>query len=1239
MADNTTSAAELEKLVVSLVGEDQGYNEIMQQAETQLADVVDKLEESTEQLMREQNRLLEEAARITQAVATPTERYADQWKTLKGHLEAGRISQETFNRALNEARKSLPRVIAHQEEHNRNLQMAQAIIEGVATETEQYSQRLQKLDVLFEKGYINEQQYNRAAEQLYNTLPRVRQAQEQVNRELQRAAQITQGVLSPTERYAQEVKELDTLLKRGRITQETYNRALAAAKQQLPEVRAAQEALERTTEEYNRTLQEAERLTESLRTPSEQYAAQVKRLNELHAKGFISLQTYNRGLKALNAQFHKSTTSLSSVGQGLQNVGQLASRTGMAMTAGITVPVTAMAYNAVGAFGRMEQGLLDLQAAANPTEQELALIRKAVMQLSKELGMDPAVITGAFSELLKAGVSLETVLDEAAAAAVQFARVGQLTGEVASTILADSLTVFGESANRTVNILSSAADASSISIGQIAEAFAQASAVAGSANQSLEDVAAAIAVLGNYGVKGSDAGTSLKTMLLRLMAPADKAAQVIEQYGLNVRDSNGQMRPFVELIGELQSKLGVLDQETRDNALFDLFGQDAIRAAQIFIKTGTDGFDGIKESMDGALTVAQKYQKQMEGLHGSWTGFLAAIERFSRVVGGTLATGLSDVIKWLTGIVDSMTAWVEQNPGLTKLVAGVLAIAAALGPIVLIAGGVITAIGGIVAGIAGFLSLGGPTIAIVAAIVAGLVGFVVQVTAVAAAIAGLTYYIVGSEGLAKAWDYATTTISNFFKMAVGFISNFSTNMKVLLDWLPRNWDRVVSDILGIWLALATNMIRNLNVVLRTFTRLWYAFGGWLVGRFQSIFTVDFIKAVLDGVVKANAIMGRFAMQAWEQIKAAFTGKKLGSGEFISQLFNDFLDSNQESNFLDTAGRILKEEAKNLVSPLANFKSSIEEVPDFVFDTAKKAGEAQAAGIEAGIKAATPATVKSVENLVAATTKKFNEEADENEKATKRIMEKLREEADTYGMTKRQIEVYRLAKAGATAEQIKEAQALADKLDAQDKEKKIMEEAAKVMERYRQQAEKIKSPQEKFNKLQEQLKDMLGKNLITVEAFTHEMKEAKKDLEKETRIKFKAEGLEAIEHGTQEMIAQLEEARMLRNISPTFDVPDVPKTTTVPVVGRVIKKIDDASLIPSDDPEVELYNRMLAATPKPTEPKFTPETTVASNEEGPTTDDHKKRVEELLERIANNTQKESVTRQPQQVLLAPAHLRG
>lgn len=772
------------------------------------------------------------------------------------------------------------------------------------------------------------------------------------NEAMAEAARITASVAAPTEVYKQKIKELDALLKKKLITQQTYNRAFEEYEKMLPKVAAAQDKM-------NRELQEANAVTAQVATAEERYKSKLVSLENLLKKNYITQQTFNRAVHQAKVELDKANPTIDRTAERMQKLGNVSGRVqsnlrsmqaafrdiGTKMTLGITAPVLGGAAFSLHEFAGFEQGLDDIQASAKPTAAQLELLHSSAMQLSKELKMDPTPILATFEELLKAGMPLEKVLGGAGRSAAQFAKVGKLETATAAVIMADAQKVFGEEAGRTADILSSAADASSTSIRGIAEAFSQTSAVAAVADQSLTDTAAAIAMLANEGIKGSDAGTSLKTMFIALAAPTKHAQDVIDMYGLSIRQANGEIKPMRDLIEELSSKLGGLNDEAQDSALKNLFGTDAFRAGSIFLKNGVAGFEDMVKAMGEANTVSEKYAIIMDNLNGKWAGFWATIKRAAITLGGPLADGAGKVLDYLSGMVEKTVAWMEQNPAILQTVAAIAAVAAALGPILVTVSSLIGVFAGVTGAITLFVTVGWEIIAMAAAITAGLVIFTAEVAVVGAAIGGLIYLLVGPESLANAWNVVSTFVFNFAKKTIGFMYNWRANMKAIIDWLPDHWHEVIADIGNMYMTMVVNMNKNLAVGLRTGFRLFNAFQGWVSGILKSIFTRDFVNFAIQGVLKVTEIFVRFADQAWAHLKGIFTGKRVSMGDFIEQMNKDFEAGADNINFLETASKILKEEAGNLHNPLEGFVSSISEGPDLMFDFGKKTMEALNDGMQ------------------------------------------------------------------------------------------------------------------------------------------------------------------------------------------------------------------------------------------------------------------------------------------------------
>ena len=386
----------------------------------------------------------------------------------------------------------------------------------------------------------------------------------------------------------------------------------------------------------------------------------------------------------IGADPRKFFSALNKVNKSLGNMGRsLVSGGGRLAAAGVgmAAPIAA----AVQQGAAFESTLLNIRASTGATSGEIDKIKASAMQMSQALGVGPTEAAQGMLELLKAGMSLDAVLGGAGKTALEFAKVGEMDVAQASVVMSDAMNVFKVSSEVAANALSSAADASSTSIAQMSEAFSMSSAVAGLANQSIEDLSATLAVLANNGVKGSDAGTSVKTMLMRLMAPADDAVGALDQLGLSVgsfRGADGQMMPMVEIIRTLNQSMQGLDQTAKDDLFRRIFGADAIRAASILATAGVEGFQSMRDAMRSALPVGEKYKILMSGLAGSAGSAIAAMQRLAIAVADAVAPALAVVGPAITGFINGLTKLATDNAdavaGFAKFAVAAVAVGSAM---------------------------------------------------------------------------------------------------------------------------------------------------------------------------------------------------------------------------------------------------------------------------------------------------------------------------------------------------------------------------------------------------------------------------------------------------------------------------------------------------------------------------------------------------------------------------------
>jgi TP901 family phage tail tape measure protein len=595
----------------------------------------------------------------------------------------------------------------------------------------------------------------------------------------------------------------------------------------------------------------------------------------------------------IGADPRKFFSALTKVNKSLGNMGRsLASGGGRLAAAGIgmAAPIAA----AVQQGAAFESTLLNIRASTGATASQIDQIKASSMAMSQALGVGPTAAAQGMLELLKAGMTLDSVLGGAGRTALEFAKVGEMDVAQAAVVMSDAMNVFKVSSDVAANALSSAADASSTSIAQMSEAFSMSSAVAGLAGQSIEDLSAALAILANAGVKGSDAGTSVKTMLMRLMAPADDAVGALDQLGLSVasfRGADGQMKPMVEIIGTLTQAMGGLDQTAKDDIFRRIFGADAIRAASILASEGVDGFTKMREAMASALPVGEKYKLVMSGLAGSFGSVLAAMQRMAIAITDAVAPALAGALPFITGFIDGLTKLATDNKEAIVLFAQVAAAAIGIGAAMATVGYSLQALSGsiglVLKGFGLFSALASPVLLVAAGIgaaVFALYKFKDQIGAALGPVAPLVQEAAGaigegfgaavSDGIVVLGDLAKTATTTFDGVYDAIAAgDLAGAMDVLWAGLQAGWLRGVEALMSYvdpWVAAFQDVFTDIGAgiymawdkIYTDSSAVLNTMGAFIMGFFDNV-----ARAVL---ATFDALVGNIQI-AWTRVQGFITG--------------------------------------------------------------------------------------------------------------------------------------------------------------------------------------------------------------------------------------------------------------------------------------------------------------------------------------------------------------------------------
>ncbi len=393
----------------------------------------------------------------------------------------------------------------------------------------------------------------------------------------------------------------------------------------------------------------------------------------------------------------------------LRAAGAQMKQLGAGLTLGVSAPLGALAVGALNSAADFESAMNMMQAVSGATGNQMESLSAQALEMGRVTSFSAGQAAQAQLELAKSGMTAEQVMG-ALPGVLDLAAAGGLDLANAAEIASNTLNAFGlpaAEAATVANTLAAAANASSIEVTDLADGMKMAGSVFASNGQSVETLATAMAVLGNNAIKGSDAGTSLKTMMMRLAAPTKEGAGAMAELGISVYDAQGKMVPFEQVIGSLQKATAGLSDEQRNSALNTIFGADAIRSASILIGEGTSGWDEMAASVEKGGAASALAKARMKGLGG-------ALQYFKGTLDSVMIQSASPFLDTTNGMVRGAADLIAQVTTLPAPVqqfgAVLLAVAAAAGPLLIILGTMTSALAGLMSpiglAIAGIMLLG-----------------------------------------------------------------------------------------------------------------------------------------------------------------------------------------------------------------------------------------------------------------------------------------------------------------------------------------------------------------------------------------------------------------------------------------------------------------------------------------------------------------------------------------------------
>ncbi|WP_141500971.1 phage tail tape measure protein [Paenibacillus luteus] len=322
-----------------------------------------------------------------------------------------------------------------------------------------------------------------------------------------------------------------------------------------------------------------------------------------------------------------------------------------AMTAGVTA--VAVASNSIKKSMSFEAQISSYKALTGSTAEQTKQMESLALEMGAKTKYSALEAAQAMEELVKAGMSPATVKAGGLEAALNLATAGGLDLVEAAETMSTSMNAFkkdGLTAAQTSDILAGAANAGATSVHDIGYALASVGGVADMVGMNFEDLNAAIGLLSNDALKsGSDAGTSLKSMLMYINPTTKDSIKLFKKLGLGVGKTskffkNGKLRDLAEVAQVLHDALKHMNEQNRTATMIDMFSTDGVKAASTLFKIGAEGVKDFREEMS-KTTAFQVAEEKLNNAAGAVEMFKGELDTLQIAIGKPILPIIGDFAK------------------------------------------------------------------------------------------------------------------------------------------------------------------------------------------------------------------------------------------------------------------------------------------------------------------------------------------------------------------------------------------------------------------------------------------------------------------------------------------------------------------------------------------------------------------------------------------------------------------
>ena len=664
---------------------------------------------------------------------------------------------------------------------------------------------------------------------------------------------------------------------------------------------------------------------ETLKTAAEQ-------ANTALANGEISQEQYDalqreiieteQELRNLQTEADKTNTAfakLGATGEVMQNVGDKISGAGEKLLP-VTAGITALGTAAVKTGADFDSAMSKVAAVSGATGDDLEALRAKAREMGSQTKFSASEAAEAMNYMAMAGWKTEDMLSGIEGIMNLAAASGE---DLATTsdIVTDALTAFGLTAADSAHfadVLAAASSNANTNVSMMGETFKYAAPVAGSLGFSVEDTAEAIGLMANAGIKSTQAGTSLRSIMTALAGEVKFCGESIGEVEIQTTNADGSMRELSDILADCRVAFAGLSESEQASAAQALVGKNAMSgflALMNAVPADIDKLSGAISNCDGtSLSMAETMQ---DNLAGQLTILKSQLEELAISFSDILMPAIRSIVSHIQGLVDKLN---QLDPQTKETIVKIALVAAALGPMLIVLGKTISGIGSVLSLVskapAAIGAVKGGITAVTGALGVSMGTILAVVAAIAVLVAAFMHLWKTNENFKNnilgIWEQIKSTFSGLTQGITDRINALGFNFESFTDMLKAAWDAlcnllapvfegVFQNIANIFSEISGIILGLLDVFIGLFTGNWNQLWNGVKGIFTSIW--NFIVSTFTNILNtlkgiADVVLGWFGtswnevwtsirdffVNIWTSISTFFTGIITGIRDFFVNIW-------------------------------------------------------------------------------------------------------------------------------------------------------------------------------------------------------------------------------------------------------------------------------------------------------------------------------------------------------------------